>query len=86
MRWNSFTGMWKKQQKPGLGYGIKINGAQKIAYEYDALGRVIRTHNHFSDMNTSTQEYTYVSGKEAGVTTNLVAICPRRKSCRILHL
>ncbi len=63
----------EKQQKPGLGYGIKINGAQKIAYEYDALGRVIRTHNHFSDMNTSTQEYTYVSGKEAGVTTNLVA-------------
>ena len=63
----------EKQQKPGLGYGIKINGAQKIAYEYDALGRVIRTHNHFSDMNTSTQEYTYVSGKETGVTTNLVA-------------
>lgn len=63
----------EKQQKPGLGYGIKINGAQKIAYEYDALGRVIRTHNHFSDTNTSTQEYTYVSGKEAGVTTNLVA-------------
>ena len=63
----------EKQQKPGLGYGIKINGAQKIAYEYDALGRVIRTHNHFSDMNTSTQEYTYVSGKEVGVTTNLVA-------------
>lgn len=63
----------EKQQKPGLGYGIKINGAQKIAYEYDALGRVIRTHNHFSDTNTSTKEYTYVSGKEAGVTTNLVA-------------
>ncbi len=63
----------EKQQKPGLGYGIKINDAQKIAYEYDALGRVIRTHNHFSDMNTSTQEYTYVSGKEEGVTTNLVA-------------
>ena len=63
----------EKQQKPGLGYGIKINGAQKIAYEYDALGRVIRTHNHFSDTNTSTQEYTYVSGKETGVTTNLVA-------------
>lgn len=63
----------EKQQKPGLGYGIEINGAQKIAYEYDALGRVIRTHNHFSDTNTSTQEYTYVSGKEAGVTTNLVA-------------
>lgn len=63
----------EKQQKPGLGYGIKINGAQKIAYEYDALGRVIRTHNHFSDANTSTQEYTYVSGKETGVTTNLVA-------------
>lgn len=63
----------EKQQKPGLGYGIKINGAQKIAYEYDALGRVIRTHNHFSDTNTSTQEYAYVSGKEAGVTTNLVA-------------
>lgn len=63
----------EKQQKPGLGYGIKINGAQKIAYEYDALGRVIRTHNHFSDTDTSTQEYTYVSGKEAGVTTNLVA-------------
>ena len=34
---------------------------------------MIRTHNHFSDTNTSTQEYTYVSGKEAGVTTNLVA-------------
>ena len=66
-------GDMEKQQKPGLGYGIKINGAQKIAYEYDALGRVIRTHNHFSDTNTSTQEYTYVSGKEAGVTTNLVA-------------
>ena len=63
----------EKQQKPGLRYGIEINGAQKIAYEYDALGRVIRTHNHFSDTNTSTQEYTYVSGKEAGVTTNLVA-------------
>ena len=34
---------------------------------------MIRTHNHFSDTDTSTQEYTYVSGKEAGVTTNLVA-------------
>ncbi|MDD6514853.1 MAG: hypothetical protein PUG45_05345 [bacterium] len=61
-----------KQQKPGLGYGVLVNGEECIRYTYDALGRHTKKTRKLSDTKSVDTEYTYVQGKEKGLTTSLV--------------
>ena len=57
-------------QKPGLIYGVKLNGTQQIGYEYDELARlkqrVLGTSTPFAT------EYTYHNGASANTTSTLV--------------
>ena len=61
-----------KQQKPGLGYGVKIDGTERITYHYDRLGRYAKKTVTYPGGQTSDTTYTYVSGKKDGTTTALV--------------
>lgn len=61
-----------KQQKPGLGYGVKIDGTERITYQYDRLGRYAKKTVTYPGGQTSDTTYTYVSGKKDGTTTALV--------------
>ena len=61
-----------KQQKPGLGYGVKIDGTERITYQYDRLGRYTKKTVTYPGGQTSDTTYTYVSGKKDGTTTALV--------------
>ena len=61
-----------RQQKPGLGYGVKINGAERLRYVYDELGRITKQTRILSDNASADTEYTFVPGREKGLTTSLV--------------
>ncbi|WP_448864565.1 RICIN domain-containing protein [Dorea sp.] len=61
-----------KQQKPGLGYGVKIDGTERITYQYDRLGRYVKKTVTYPGGQTSDTTYTYVFGKKDGTTTALV--------------
>ena len=57
-------------QKAGLIYGVKLNGTQKLAYQYDELSRLKnRTINTITPFVT---EYSYLEGTTANTTTTLV--------------
>ena len=62
----------EKLQKPGLNYGVRINGKDCVDYIYDVLGRQDRQITRLSDTKTMEVEYTYVPGKEKGLTTTLI--------------
>ncbi len=62
-----------RQQRPGLGYGVRINGTDRIHYEYDPLARMTKQMLLCSDTVTKETQYTYIPGKREGITTNLVA-------------
>ena len=57
-------------QKPGLIYGVKLNGTQQIGYEYDELARLKQ---RILDTTTPfATEYTYHEGAGANTTTTLI--------------
>lgn len=60
------------QQKPGLGYGVKINGAEHLRYIYDELGRITKQTRILSETASADTEYTFVPGREKGLTTSLI--------------
>ena len=62
----------EKLQKPGLNYGVRINGKDCVDYIYDVLGRQDKQITRLSDTKTMEVEYTYVPGKEKGLTTTLI--------------
>ena len=59
------------EEKTGLTYGITLNGARKISYEYDCLTR--RTSKTLNTTNPYTTYYTYLAGKTPGTTTTMLA-------------
>ncbi len=57
-------------QKTGLIYGVKLNGTQKVGYQYDELSRL---QNRIISTDTPfITEYTYLEGAGYGTTTTLV--------------
>lgn len=51
---------------------MRINGKDCVDYIYDVLGRQDRQITRLSDTKTMEVEYTYVPGKEKGLTTTLI--------------
>jgi len=61
-----------KQQKPGLGYGMQIDGKTCIEYAYDLLGRCEKKTQIYPSGKKKEITYTYVPGIKEGITTALV--------------
>ena len=61
-----------KQQKPGLGYGMQIDGKTCIEYAYDLLGRCKKKTQIYPSGKKKEITYTYVQGIKEGTTTALV--------------
>ena len=61
-----------KQQKPGLGYGMQIDGKNCIEYAYDLLGRCEKKTQTYPSGKKKEITYTYVPGAKEGTTTALV--------------
>ena len=61
-----------KQQKPGLGYGMQIDGKICIEYAYDLLGRCEKKTQIYPSGKKKEITYTYVPGIKEGTTTALV--------------
>ena len=61
-----------KQQKPGLGYGMQIDGKTCIEYAYDLLGRCKKKTQIYPSGKKKEITYTYVPGAKEGTTTALV--------------
>ncbi len=61
-----------KNQKPGLSYGLTIDGTQRVAYTYDDLGRITKRTVKLDGNKEFTTSYTYLSGNGKGRTTLLV--------------
>lgn len=61
-----------KQQKPGLGYGMQIDGKTCIEYAYDLLGRCKKKTQTYPSGKKKEITYTYVPGIKEGTTTALV--------------
>lgn len=62
-----------KQEKPGLGYGVRIDETGRVDYAYDALGRLTSWKYLCSNVKSFVTKYAYVPGKTEGMTTNLIA-------------
>ena len=63
----------EKKEKPGLLYGLEIDGAQRVAYAYDALARQTKKILKLPDEMEYTTSYSYLPGAKEGLTTNLVS-------------
>ena len=63
----------EKKEKPGLLYGLEIDGAQRAAYAYDALARQTKKVLKLPDEMEYTTSYSYLPGAKEGLTTNLVS-------------
>ena len=61
-----------KQQKPGLGYGMQIDGKTCIEYAYDLLGRCEKKTQTYPSGKKKEITYTYVPGAKEGTTTALI--------------
>ena len=61
-----------KQQKPGLEYGMHIDGKNCIEYAYDLLGRCKKKTQIYLSGKKKEITYTYVPGIKEGITTALV--------------
>ena len=61
-----------KQQKPGLGYGMQIDGKTCIEYAYDLLGRCEKKTQIYPSGKKKEITYTYVPGAKEGTTTALI--------------
>ena len=61
-----------KQQKPGLGYGMQIDGKTCIEYAYDLLGRCKKKTQTYPSGKKKEITYTYVPGAKEGTTTALI--------------
>ena len=61
-----------KQQKPGLGYGVQVDGKTCIEYAYDLLGRCEKKTQIYPSGKKKEITYTYVPGIKEGITTALV--------------
>ncbi|MBO5460310.1 MAG: RICIN domain-containing protein [Ruminococcus sp.] len=62
----------EKQEKPGLFYGLKVNGTKWAAYTHDTLARLRKKTLLFTDGAYETV-YDYLSGANAGTTTTLLS-------------
>ena len=61
-----------KQQKPGLEYGVQVDGKTCIEYAYDLLGRCEKKTQIYPSGKKKEITYTYVQGTKEGTTTALV--------------
>ena len=61
-----------KHQKPGLGYGVQVDGKTCIEYAYDLLGRCEKKTQTYPSGKKKEITYTYVPGIKEGTTTALV--------------
>ena len=61
-----------KQQKPGLEYGVQVDGKTCIEYAYDLLGRCKKKTQIYPSGKKKEITYTYVQGIKEGTTTALV--------------
>ncbi len=61
-----------KQQKPGLEYGVQVDGKTCIEYAYDLLGRCEKKTQIYPSGKKKEITYTYVPGIKEGTTTALV--------------
>ena len=61
-----------KQQKPGLEYGVQVDGKTCIEYAYDLLGRCEKKTQIYPSGKKKEITYTYVPGVKEGTTTALV--------------
>ena len=61
-----------KQQKPGLEYGVQVDGKTCIEYAYDLLGRCEKKTQIYPSGKKKEITYTYVQGIKEGTTTALV--------------
>ena len=61
-----------KQKKPGLGYGVQVDGKTCIEYAYDLLGRCEKKTQIYPSGKKKEITYTYVPGAKEGTTTALV--------------
>lgn len=63
----------EKLQRPGLNYGVTIDGTERIRYRYDELGRIVTQYTMCGEGVEKEIRYTYLPGLKPGVTTNLIA-------------
>ena len=61
-----------KQQKPGLEYGVQVDGKTCIEYAYDLLGRCEKKTQIYPSGKKKEITYTYVPGAKEGTTTALI--------------
>ena len=61
-----------KQQKPGLEYGVQVDGKTCIEYAYDLLGRCEKKTQIYPSGKKKEITYTYVPGAKEGTTTAMV--------------
>lgn len=61
------------QEKPGLLYGVKVDGTKRISYEYDRLARLRKRTLHLENGRENAVTYEYVPGAAEGTTTLLVS-------------
>ena len=61
-----------KQQKPGLEYGVQVDGKTCIEYAYDLLGRCKKKTQTYPSGKKKEITYTYVPGAKEGTTTALI--------------
>ena len=61
-----------KQQKPGLEYGVQVDGKTCIEYAYDLLGRCEKKTQIYPSGKKKEITYTYVPGAQEGTTTALI--------------
>lgn len=62
----------KDLRSPGLTYGLKLNGAEKVRYSYDDLARMNHRMIKLSGTKNLDTKYTFVKGWKDGTTTTLI--------------
>lgn len=61
-----------KQQKPGLFYGLEIDGTKRVSYAYDQLARLRKRTLHLTNGVVYETTYDCLPGAKEGTTTALV--------------
>ena len=73
MRTQYVYGDVTKKEKPGLLYGVKVDGTQRVSYTYDPLTRLQKRTLNLDNGKTFETTYSFVPGAKNGVTTMLVS-------------
>ena len=66
-------GKAEEQQKPGLFYGLQVDGEKRVSYAYDSLARLRKRTLHLDNGASYDTIYECTPGEKSGTTTTLVS-------------